>query len=69
MRDMERRRGYTRQWKQRNRERVRIQHREYMRTWRATKKRVPTADTAKCEQLKAEIANIRWQALHSAPAN
>jgi hypothetical protein len=69
VRDMARRREYTRQWKARNRERVRVQHRDYMRTWRATQKRVPTVDTTKCDQLKVEIANIRWQTLYSAPAN
>ena len=66
MRDMVRRREYTRQWKKRNAERVRTMHREYMRTWTPPAKRGTPADAAKRKQLQAEIANIAWQAVHCA---
>lgn len=60
MRDMARRREYTRQWKKRNAERVRAMHREYMRTWRALPRPSIPIDAAKRKQLQAEIANIQW---------
>lgn len=57
---IEKRREYTRQWKARNAEKVRASHREYMRTWTPPTKRAAPSDAAKREQLKAEIANVRW---------
>lgn len=67
--DLNRQREYIREWKARHRERVREYQREYMRTWTPPVHRAAPADAAKRERLKADIANLQWQALHSASHN
>jgi hypothetical protein len=66
---LRRRAEYTKAWKAKHRERVRKYQREYMRTWTPPIRRAAPADAAKREQLKADIANLQWQALHSASHN